>query len=178
MRCRIKRYFFLIFFVGVLNPVIAQENLKIGHVNVAMIIQKMPETDSVQAQLKKEADQMQDMYNQMIKEHQENLDKYEKEKAGYSDFIKQTKESELNASADKIQQFEQNATQKMQQRRTDLLQPIYDKVNGAIKSVATREGFTYILDVSNGTVVYTAPNSVDITNDVLKELGITSGGNN
>jgi outer membrane protein len=167
-----KVFILVIFFTGFLSPVFSQENLKIGHVNIPEIIQKLPETDSVQALLKKETDELEKMYNEMVSEHDANVKKYEKEKAGYSEFIRQTKESELMDSADKIQQFQQNATQKVQKRNTDLLQPIYDKVNKAIKKVAANEGFTYILDVSNGTVVYQSPGSLNINPLVLKELGL------
>lgn len=60
----------------------------------------------------------------------------------------------------------------MQQRNLELIQPIYDKIHKAINKVATEKGFTYILDISKGSVVFTSKNSQNINPLVLHELGI------
>ncbi len=167
-----KQILVLIFFIGSIGHLSAQEGLKIGHVNIPEIIQKLPEADSVRLVLEKETKEMGQLYDEMIKEYDLNLDKFEQEMEGYSELVKKVKEKEIRESAAKIQQFNQTANEQIEKRSIALQQPIYQKVNNAISRVAAREKFTYILDVSNGTVVYKDPTSLNINSLVLKELGL------
>jgi len=162
----------LLFLMGITAHSFAQGGLKIGHVNIPEVIQQMPEKDSIESVIEKEAGEMQAMYDEMIKEQQASIKKYESEKSGLSEFIREARETELLELSDKIQQFQQNAPIQLQKRSSDLYQPVYNKVNAAIKSVATREGFTYVLDVSNGVVAYKSPDSFDLNPLVLNELGL------
>jgi outer membrane protein len=51
------------------------------------------------------------------------------------------------------------------------MQPILDKVNEAIQSVAKEQGFHYIFDANSGVILY-ADESTDVTNLVKAKLGI------
>lgn len=154
------------------NTVLAQENLKIGHVNIQEIVQQLPVTDSIQNVLKKEADDMEKMFNEMLQEHETNVKKFDSEKNTYSDFVRSSKESDLMEMATKIQNYQQTANQQLQKRNMELIQPVYGKINGAIEKVALRNNFTYVLDLSNGSVAYHSPSSENLNPQVLKELGI------
>jgi outer membrane protein len=72
----------------------------------------------------------------------------------------------------RIQTFQQNASQQLQQRGTELMQPIYDKIQQSINNVGEREGYAYILDTSKGGLVYTGETSNDIGELLKQELGI------
>jgi outer membrane protein len=57
-------------------------------------------------------------------------------------------------------------------KRQELIKPIEDRVNVAVKSTAARLSYVVVLDKSEGnTVMYSKP-TLDITEDVEKELGI------
>ena len=152
----------------------AQENLKIAHVNIPEIIQQMPETDSIRTVIDSETKEMEKMYGEMINEHEANITKFDEEKDTYSDFVREAKEKDLMEMAAKIQQFNQTANQQLQKRNMELLQPVYAKINSAIEKIAMENSFTYILDLSNGSVVYHAANSQDLNPLVLEELNIQS----
>lgn len=161
--------------ISVLFPVssvMGQENLKIGHVNIQEIVQQLPETDSIQAVLKKEADDMEKLYNEMLQEHDTNVKKFEAEKSTYSEFVRNSKESDLMEMATKIQNYQQTANQQLQRRNMELIQPVYEKINRAIEKVALQNNFTYVLDLANGSVAYHSPSSENLNEKVLKELGI------
>jgi outer membrane protein len=98
------------------------------------------------------------------------LDDYEKEQATYSEPVKKNKESELLDKEKRLQEFEQNVTTTLQKRNTELIQPILDKIIRAINKIASDNGFTYILDVSKGSVVYSSKDSQNINPLVLKVL--------
>lgn len=155
------------------STVFAQDQLKIGHVDVMGIIAAMPESDSAQILLDNDSRELETMlenmqveYNNMLHNYQQNLDSYSK-------MIRQTKETELLEMKNKIQEFQQNATQQLQQLNYELMQPIYLRAQDAIDKIATQEGFTYILDISKGAVVFSADHSQNINSLVINELGVT-----
>lgn len=169
-----KMFFFLSGFILMLSGqnLFAQDQLKIGHVNVIEIVSAMPESDSAQLLLEKDTKELEVMLENMQVELNNLENDYETKQENYSELIKKTKESEIMEMREKIYNFQQNANQQLQQRNYELLQPIYEKVQKAIDNIATRGGFTYILDISKGSVVFTAPDSKNINSLVLDELGV------
>ena len=97
---------------------------------------------------------------------------YVSKKDTYSELIRQTKESELQEMNQSIQQFQQTADQNVQKQRTEIFKPVLDKANKAISEVAKENNFTYIFDISAGTVIYHADNSTDILPLVKLKLGL------
>lgn len=148
----------------------AQTILKIGHVNIQEIVQKHPAADSLRKILETETKEMEDLYNQMITEHESKLGVFEKEKSGYSDFVRNSKEKELIEMAQKIQEYNQIAQQQLQRRNMELLKPVYDQINSLINDISVKNSFTYILEVGSGAVAFAAPNSENITPLVLEKL--------
>ena len=47
-----------------------------------------------------------------------------------------------------------------------------EKVSKAIEKVGNEGGFTYIMDLASGSIVFKGAGSVDILPEVKKELGI------
>lgn len=151
---------------------LAQVQLKIGHVNVVEIVSLLPESDSAQLLLEKDTKEFENMLEEMQVELNNLVNDYETNQGNYSDLIRKTKESEIMGMREKIFNFQQNANQQLQQRNYELLQPIYEKVQKAINNVATQGGFTYILDISKGSVVFVSADSQNINSLVLEDLGV------
>jgi outer membrane protein len=147
-----------------------QKALKLGHVDINELMSALPQRDSAAAILDKESKELQSTYEEMTVEYNKLYDDYEKGLPKYSDLIKKTKETELMDKQKRLQEFEQNATSTLQKRNTELLQPILDKILKAVEKVATDSAFTYILDVSKGSVVYSSKESRNMNPLVLKIL--------
>lgn len=169
MKIRILLLFFVTLFCTCIS-VNAQLTLKIGHVNIQELVQKHPDTDSIHAVVEQEAKDMGDVFADMQKQQQEKMEAFEAENDGYSDFMRQAKQQELLELSQKIERFNQTAQQQIRNRNIELLQPVYNEVNEAIKTVAKENKFTYILDISAGSVAYISPDSEDITARVLELL--------
>jgi outer membrane protein len=148
----------------------SQSQLKIGHVNFEEIMLSLPERDSAQAVLKKEADELQSAYEELTVTYNQLFDEYQKGLPSYTAILKKAKEDELLDKQKRMAEFEQNASTTLQNRNTELLKPIIERINQAISRVATEDGFTYILDISKGSVVFTSKESQNITLSVLKIL--------
>lgn len=162
----------LVFFICALSFQFseAQSILKIGHVNIQEIAQKHPAADSIRKVLEAETKEMENLYNEMLVEHDNKLGVFEKEKAGYSEFVRNSKEKELIEMVQKIQDYNQTAQQQLQRRNMELLKPVYDQINLLISDISVKNSFTYILDVGSGAVAYVAPGSENITPLVLEKL--------
>ena len=113
---------------------------------------------------------MEDLYNEMLVEHDNKLGVFEKEKAGYSDFVRNSKEKELIWMAQKIQEYNQTAHQQLQHRNMELIKPVYAQINSLINDISVKSSFTYILDLGSGTVAYVATTRENITPLVLEKL--------
>jgi len=149
---------------------LAQPNLKIGHINTQELLQAMPETDSAQLKLEKMQKELQNQLEVMQVELNNKYQDYLSKRDTYSELVRQTKEDELQNIQQRIQQFAQNAEQDLQRRRSELFKPILDKASKAIEAVAKENGFTYILDLSSGVVLFHSDSSLDILPMVKAKL--------
>lgn len=148
------------------------QNFKFGHINSQELLKSMPENDSAQAQLQRYAKQLQDQLDAMQVEYNKKAQEFQDQQNNLTDLIKKTKLQELQDIQKRIQDFQSTAQQGMQQKQASLLQPIIDKANKAIKEVAEENGFTYIFDISRGTILYYSEQSQDIMPLVKKKLGL------
>jgi outer membrane protein len=152
------------------SSVFSQGQLKIGHVNVVEIMHSLPEKDSAQKVLEKETKDVESVYEELTVEYNKLYEEYQKGLTVYSELVKKTRETELMDKQKRIAGFEQDASAMLQKRNTELLQPIIDRIMKAIDMVATENSFTYIIDLSKGSVVFTSKESLDINPLVLGVL--------
>lgn len=81
-----------------------------------------------------------------------------------ADLVKQAQQLEGNLNAEK-----QGAELKLKVKRSELMQPIYDKLNAAIAKVSKAKGYKLIVSISS--VLY-ADDAVNITEAVKADLGL------
>ena len=132
----------------------SQANLKIGHIDSQALIELMPEKDSVEAQLISYQRSLEEQIGAMYLEYQNKVEDYTNNVDGMSDIIKQTKEREIADLETRITEFQQNAEADFGNMQAKLYDPLITKARNAIADVASENGFTYILDVSMGVVLY------------------------
>jgi outer membrane protein len=93
--------------------------------------------------------------------------------------VKADKEKELTGLQQSIQEFQRSAEQSLQQKQQTLLKPALDKLQKNIDAVATENGYTYVLNSDGASpVLLHGPKDGDISDLVLKKMGITPGANN
>lgn len=147
-----------------------QSNSNMGHINMNEILQALPEADSARAVIQKESEDMESVYEEMQVTYNNLVNDYQNGLAGFTDLQRKAKEDEIIDKQKRLQEFEQNANVTLQQRNLELMQPIYTKINKAIAKIAGREGIDYVLDLSNGAVVFTSEQSRNISQEVIDEI--------
>ena len=141
------------------------QDFKFGHINSDELIQAMPEYDSVIVKLEKFRKELMNYLELMSVELNTKYDAYNKDSKNLSDIIKQTKEQELSDMNRRIQEFQSIAQSQLQDKQIELFQPVYAKVEKAIKDVGKENDYLYIFNSSQGgsLIYFDIAKSTDIT---------------
>lgn len=146
---------------------------KLGHVNSALLLSQLPDVKSANAQLETFQKQKVAKGEQLVKAFQESyqLVAADVQSGKLSPVQQQQKEAELQTKQTEIQKYEREVEEDIMKKREELFQPIIDKVNSAIRAVGEEQGYDYILDTTQGTLLF-VKDSNDITPLVKKKLGL------
>jgi outer membrane protein len=60
------------------------------------------------------------------------------------------------------------------QKRQELIKPIQDKIYEAMQAIASKRNYSFIFDKANQSNLIFADSKFDLSNEVLKELGVNS----
>ncbi|NLN30544.1 MAG: OmpH family outer membrane protein [Bacteroidales bacterium] len=168
-----KRYIGITTLVFVMVFAAQAQNLKFGHINSDELIRTLPEFDTANAQLEKFRQELINNLEIMTVELNNKSDSYNKESKNLTELVRQTKEQELIDLNRRIQEFQVNAQEQLQNRQVELFQPIYTRVEKVISDVGRENGFLYIFDVAKGSLLYfDESNSTDVLVLVKAKLGL------
>lgn len=145
---------------------------KFAHINSQELLAAMPESDSAQSKIEKMAKEYELQLEEMQVEWNKKYDDYLQKRDTYTELIRQTKESEITDMQQRIQQFQVIAQQELETQRDNLLRPILEKANKAVREVAEENNYIYVFDISMGNPIYFSEQSVDILPKVKQKLGI------
>lgn len=144
---------------------------KLGHINSVDLLEAMPDKKSADTQVadlqKKLTDQIQVMQTELQKKYTE----YQQTSAGMTEAMRKLKEDELQDLDKRIQEFGTNAEKELATKREALYKPVLDKAKKAVEDAAKENGYTYVFDSSNGSLLVMPP-ADNILALVKKKLGI------
>src|SRR5579863_4169107 len=148
---------------------------KIGHINSLEILQSMPEFKQMNSDIEKQKASYQKALEGMYGDYdkkQKDLQALSNDK-GTPDPIIESKIQELQDLQKRIQDFESKVNDDLQKLQQEKLKPINDKYLKAVKEVAIASGYNYVIDVVSGAVAYFPEGTDDVTDLVMKKLGVT-----
>lgn len=150
---------------------IAANAQKYGHTDAQSMLTELTDYKLAEDSLKKFAAQLEAEMESQIKMYQQRVADFEKAKAAglFSPEIEQSRIQELQEKQQRMQEYQVNAQNMIQQRETQLLEPMIKRVKDAIEKVATDNKYNYIFDPN--VLLYSAGGD-DIGPLVKKELGI------
>jgi len=142
---------------------------KFGYIDSQELLLIMPERKTAETEVQNFAKSLESQLGLMTAEYQESVQEYQANESTYTDLVKQDKVAEITGLEQRIQTFQQNAQQSLQEKEQELLEPILSKARKAIEDVATEGGFTYIFDKSQGSILF-AKESENVLSLVKKKL--------
>nr|WP_235727034.1 OmpH family outer membrane protein [Hymenobacter siberiensis] len=155
----------------------AQAPLKIGYTDVQYVLSQMTESKQIESELKTYNDQLAAQLKSKSSEFETKVKDYQQKSGTMTDVVKADTEKELQRLQQSIQEFQRTAEQSLQQKQQTLLKPALDKLQKNIDLVADENGFTYVFNSDGGgsPLLLHAPKDGDISDLVLKKMGITPG---
>jgi outer membrane protein len=149
---------------------VSAQTLKFAHIDSQALIEAMPETAAARKSIDDQTAGLEKQLGDLQKEFQTKVTDYTQKLDSLTDLVRQAKEEDLQNLQQRIQTFNSNAQQKLQQKQAELMQPIFDKARQAIEEVAKTQGVIYVFDSQN--VLYKSSASIDLLPLVKTKLGI------
>jgi outer membrane protein len=144
---------------------------KVGYIDTDLLIGIMPEAAKVDAELKAYQDALGLQGQDLAKEADAKAAQYLKDSATLTPSMKEIKKNEILDLYQKVQNWNQIAQDKYNQKAQEKIGPIRTKAFEAIKTVAKEKGYGYVLDMSTGAILV-APPGDDLLPSVKAKLGI------
>lgn len=163
-------FLFLLFMVGSMASMQAQ---RIAIVDITRVLEEMPDYQAAQTELDNiaaewrqeialEYDQIKAMYN-----------KYQAEQVLLTEDAKKLKEDEIMEREKLVRELQREkfgAEGALFRKRQDLVQPIQERVYGAIKTYAEDRGFDFIFDKGGSGGLIFSNSEYDKTEDIIRVL--------
>lgn len=149
---------------------------KYAYIDSDYILENMPEYKEAKEKL----DKLAERWTKEIEERYAVL-KTKKENFAREEVLLPAEEKEKRQQ--EIEQLETEAMQMQKlrfgvggdyfQKRQELIKPIQDKVYDAMQQVASKRSYIFVFDKANQSNLVYADSKYDLSDDILKELGIT-----
>ena len=147
---------------------------KFAHFKSMDIIPVMPEYTKAQTDIQALQKQYEDEIKRASDEFNKKFSEYQQEQKTLPQNIQERRQKELQELSDKGMQFQQDAQQQLQKAYADMMEPIYKKLEDAVKAIGAAGGYTYVFDLNRTDIPYINDTmSKDVTNDIKTKLGIS-----
>lgn len=147
---------------------------KIVYVDSEYIMNNIPEYNDAQEQLESFSNKWKNEVKAAFDKVSEMYSKYQTEMLLLSEDQKHAREQAIvnrEQEAKNLQNQYFGPEGQLYQKRTELIQPIQEKVYTAMKEVAQSKNYAFIFDLASGTSVLYASDKNDVSDDVLDQLG-------
>ena len=173
--------FVSLFLVAMLSvaPVYAQQ--KLGYVDSEYILEQLPEYATVQQQIDRTAQEWQQEIEERRDEVDELFREYQARELLYTNDQRQRQRDEIIQAEEEIERLRMQyfgPEGRLFQEQERLVRPVQESVLEAIEAVAIRDGYDYVFDKGGDYIFMYARDQLDLSDDVLEELGIDTDSQN
>ena len=140
---------------------------KTAYINSKVLLEKSPQAIAANAELKEEFGPREQSLRDLAKNIQELEKNYQNDSAIMSAEQKKKAEDEIVQNKRRFQFEQQSLKEDLQAKQRELLQKVQVSIRSVIQSYGKEQGYDFIF--TDASIAY-ASESVDITEDILKEL--------
>jgi outer membrane protein len=148
----------------------AAQTLKIGYINSQQILASSSEAADAQKQFDQEMQTYQAEVQQLEEELNGLQQRYQQQQLTLSPEAKASREQVIQQKVQEYQTRTQQLQQQADQRRSELIQPIMDKITAIIETMRQEGSYSLVLDVAAGSII-SADTTLDLTQEVIRRLG-------
>ena len=160
--------------VSVQAQILGGGSQKIVYVDSEYIMENIPEYGDAQEELNALSSRWQAEVKAVYDKVEEMYTKYQTEMLLLSEDQKRSREQAIMAKEQEAKNLQMQyfgSEGQLYQKRTELIQPIQEKVYTAMKELAQQKNYGFILDIASGTSILWASDKNDVSDDVLDQLG-------
>ena len=146
---------------------------KFAYVDSDYILSNIPEYADAQEELNALSTQWQNEVKAIYDKVSEMYRKYQTEMVLLSEDQKHAREQEIvnkEQEAKNLQMQYFGSEGQLYQKRTELVQPIQEKIYTALTELSQTKGYSFVFDLASGTSILYASDKLDISDDVLDQL--------
>jgi outer membrane protein len=156
--------FFSLLWLGSVN---AADVAKIGVANLQRVLETSNQGKSAEEEIKKQKDQMELELKQKGGEIEELRKQLERESMVMSKEKREEKEREIRIKLNDFKSLQQRYRTQLQALEKKLVNALLKEVSALVEEIGKKEG--YLLIINNTGVMY-SPNSINITDQLIKQL--------
>ncbi|MDE6464109.1 MAG: OmpH family outer membrane protein [Muribaculaceae bacterium] len=147
---------------------------KFGVVDLESIFTAMPETAAMQTQLQETTSRYEEEFSKLQEEVNKLYAEYQAiaNDANTPESIKERRVQEIQERAGKVDQFRNTASQDIARLQEQLMAPISQRLNEAVKAVGQEGGFTFVFPNEPQLLLYVGSDVTDLTGAVRTKLGL------
>jgi outer membrane protein len=155
----------------VLTPLLGSAaELKVGIVDGMDIISKSGDGKRVQDSIKRKSEELGKPFAQRRAGLAKEVEDFQKQASMMKEDARKRKAEELEKKMQEFQKQGADAEKQLQQYQEKELAPLFQKLEGAVKTVAQSEKLDMVLDKRNAGLLYMDP-KLDITDKVRSKFG-------
>ena len=155
----------------VLTPLwAAHAEFKVGVVDGMDVVSKSADGKSVQDSIKRKSEELGKPFAQRRQELAKQVEDFQKQASVMKEDARKAKAEELEKKMQDFQKQGGDAEKQLQQFQEQQLAPLFQKLEAAVKAVATQEKLDMVLDKRNAGLLFMDP-KLDITDKVRSKFG-------
>ena len=147
---------------------------KFGVVNVEQVITALPDYTAMQTTLSDASKKYEDEFAKLREQMDKLVADYQtiQNDANTPEAIKERRIQEIQEMQSKIEQFRNTAQEDLARQQQQLMMPIQQKFQDAVKAVGQEGSYTFVFPADPGLVLYQGTDVTDVTAAVKTKLGI------
>jgi outer membrane protein len=146
------------------------QGVKLAYVQTSLLLDQAPGRAEAEAQFEKETGTYRDQIKRMSDSLNAMIADFQKRSASLTATARETQGKGIQAKEAEYQRRTQELEQKAQGRQNELVQPILDKIKGAIEEVRVEGGYAMIFNADQGSPIVAVDKSLNVTDRVLSKL--------
>ncbi len=155
----------------ILTPLAAMgADFKVGVVDGMDIVSKSAEGKRIQDSIKRKSEELGRPFGQKRQELQKQVEEFQKQASVMKEEARKAKAAELEKKMKEFETQGASAEKELAQFQEKELAPLFTKLESAVKTVASEEKLSIVLDKRNSGLLYMDP-SLDITDKVRSKFG-------
>ena len=154
----------------ILTPLCAAHaEFKVGVVDGMDVISKSADGKRVQESIKRKGEELGKPFAQRRQDLQKQVEEFQKQASMMKEDVRKQKGEELEKKMQEFQRQGADAEKQLSQFQEEQLKPLFQKLETAVKGVASAEKLDLVLDKRNSGLLYMEP-KLDITDKVRSKF--------